>query len=265
MQLRFASWNIHGLRNVQNMLSLLEQTECSVVALQEVVVDAFTQITMSQLFDWAVFSLKLRPPLPDEGRKRKLGCALLGKYPFRLSRFYLLPEAPIPERTLIADIETPVGFIKAGSFHAPPGVTWGQVKPQTFLAIAKWLGTQNRNVIFGMDANTPKVDHPDQEKNVWWWKEEPVLLGYRPIHNLRDVFRSYLMRNIDLFEQIKERFPQGPLAVSHMRGPTKKAIPCRYDFIYASPNIEVIKASYTYESAIAARSDHALVIADLEL
>ena len=38
-----------------------------------------------------------------------------------------------------------------------------------------WLANKREKVILGMNANTPKVDHPDINKNKWWWDDEPIL------------------------------------------------------------------------------------------
>src|SRR2546423_1687100 len=73
----------------------------------------------------------------------------------------LLDTAPLGERTLIAGLTTPAGPLTACSFHAPPGVTWKERKPQTFLAIADFLSQHTRRTLFGMDANTPKRDRLD--------------------------------------------------------------------------------------------------------
>lgn len=59
--------------------------------------------------------------------------------------------------------------------------------------------------------------------------------------------------------------PNGPLAVSHVRGNSRKWTECRYDFIYVSTDIRVHHVDYVFDGAIRAASDHALVVADLEL
>ena len=54
------------------------------------------------------------------------------------------------------------------------------------------------------------------------------------------------------------------LAISHIRGNKRKYTPCRYDFIYATEDIELINIKYLYDEAIEAGSGHALVLAELE-
>jgi endonuclease/exonuclease/phosphatase family metal-dependent hydrolase len=57
--------------------------------------------------------------------------------------------------------------------------------------------------------------------------------------------------------------PNGPLAKSHDRGRGGKQVPCRYDFIYATPDIGVTNVDYYYDEK-KLLSDHAIVVADLE-
>lgn len=54
------------------------------------------------------------------------------------------------------------------------------------------------------------------------------------------------------------------LAISHILGNKREYTPCRYDFIYATKDIELINIKYLYDEAIEAGSDHALVLAELE-
>jgi hypothetical protein len=170
----------------------------------------------------------------------------------------------LPERALIAEVETLTGPLTLCSFHTPPGATWKNKKPESLVVLAKWLALQQTMVIVGMDANAPKSDHPDIEQNKWFWEEEPLMLGARPLHVLRDALRVKLTAQPLEAPHIMPKSPQGPLAVSYNRGWGKKVfIPCRYDFIYITPDFEVSEVRYLYEEAIQAGSDHALVVADL--
>ena len=147
------------------------------------------------------------------------------------------------------------------SFHTPPGANWGEIKPQTLRAIAEWLAKQSGHTIVGIDANCPKTDHPDISQNVWWWDDESLLLGGSPLHHLRDVFRLYLEKNPSELARVLAERPTGPLAISHLRGSGPTITKCRYDFIYATPDIDVHSARY--EKLVRAVSDHAMVVTDL--
>lgn len=264
MRFRFATWNVNAFRRLSCHAALIRSVECDLLALQELTQTSYDNLAASGLFDWSAFSLTLRPPQPGEGRARSLGCALFGRTPFTLSSFRLLESVRLPERTLIATLETPSGPLTACSFHAPPGATWKAVKPQTFVYIANWLVDHPQRMIFGMDANTPAADHPDSNKIRWHWVDEPVLLGHNAEHTLRDVFRTYLAAHPEELEEIRRVRPEGPLAISYDRGKLKgKFIPCRYDCICASPDLQVERMEYLYDEGLQAGSDHALVIATM--
>jgi hypothetical protein len=47
-----------------------------------------------------------------------------------------------------------------------------------------------------------------------------------------------------LLAEISQARPQGPLAVSHLRGNGRQRTPCRYNFIYVSPDMAVKDVNY---------------------
>src|SRR5215472_17378306 len=55
-----------------------------------------------------------------------------------------------------------MGVLTVCSFHTPPGASWGEVKPSTLTTIAQRLQRQPPPLIFGIDANCLKTDHPDE-------------------------------------------------------------------------------------------------------
>ena len=263
MNLRFISWNIHSRNQVSEHIELLRRTAGDLVALQEVTETGYRTLVASGLFAWSAFSLEFRQPEAGEGRGRQLGCAVFGQEPFRCKRAFLLENAPLPERALIVEIEGPAGPLTVCSFHTPPGASWGQIKPKALVALAQWLAQQQTRVLVGMDANAPKIDHPHIEQNEWWWDKEPLMLGAQAIHPLKDAFRVWLAAHPEEAEQLYVRYPHGPLAVSHVRGRGASSTPCRYDFIYITPEFSVADICYRYDEAIQAGSDHALVLSDL--
>jgi exonuclease III len=264
MQFRVSSWNVNNRNFRDTHAELLRRVDTDLLALQEVSPGFSQKLTDTGIFDWSEFSLSLRPPQPEEGRSRRLGCAVFGRSPFQIYSAQLLEELPFPERTLIVKIDSGVEMTMC-SFHTPPGASWGKIKPQTLRAIAEWLAKQSGHTIFGIDANAPKTDHPIFDQNEWWWEDEPALLGHSPLHELRDCLRLYLAERPRMMEEIVSRRPTGPLAISHRRGNRRKMIECRYDFIYISPGLDVLEVNYLYEESIQAGSDHALVTALLKV
>jgi exonuclease III len=169
MQFRASSWNVNNRDFRDTHAELLRRVDTDLLALQEVSPDFHKALDSSGLFDWSAFSLSFRPPQHEEGRSRRLGCAIFGRSPFQFCSAELLEELPFPERALIVKINSGVD-LRMCSFHIPPGASWGKIKPQTLRAIAEWLTKQSGYTIFGIDANTPKTDHPVFEQNQWWWK-----------------------------------------------------------------------------------------------
>lgn len=263
MKFTFASWNLNNRSLHRGHIRLLQTVDCDLFAVQEATDGFHSELSKASLFDWSVSSLTLRPPRADEGRARRHGCSVFGRSPFRSDSWQVLTEMHFPERALVVQTVSASGPLTVCSFHIPPGASWGIIKPQTMKAIAEWLGTQPGSVVVGMDANSPKTDHPDPLKNEWWWKDEPSLLGPAPLHQLRDAFRRYLSDRQDLLDTIQADRPGGPLAISYVRGRGLQKIPCRYDVILVSPNVMVNKVEYLPLND--ALSDHALVVSHLEL
>ena len=69
---------------------------------------------------------------------------------------------------------------------------------------------------------------------------------------------------VDLKRRVRY-YPNGPLADSYHRGRRGKYLRCCYDSIRLSPRIIVTDVRYLYEEAVQAGSDHALVVANVEL
>lgn len=264
MRFRFSSWNVNNRNFRDSHATLLKSVDTDLLALQEVSPNFSSSLASGGLFEWGEFSLAHRPPRNDEGRSRQLGCAIFGRSPFHAASAELLDGLKFPERALVVTLTSPVD-LKLCSFHIPPGSSWGTVKPQTVVAIAHWMKNQRGHTIVGIDANTPKTDHPVFDKNEWWWQDEPVLLGESATHGLRDCLRSHLIERPDQLAEIARQRPTGPLAISHVRGRRQNATACRYDFIYVSPAISVLDIKYLYEESVQAGSDHALVTALLEI
>ncbi len=263
MKFKVISWNLKFKKPNLNQIRLLSRLDADIFLLQEVHIDFFRELKKTGSFSWAALSLHHRAPEHGEGNKRSLGCAILGKTG-KLVESRLLENLVFSERTLIAEVELDSEVFTFCSFHIPPRASWKEIKPETMKKISSWLTGQKNKTIFGIDANTPKLDHPRYRRNKWWWKDEPILMGSQPLHNLKDVYREYLNDNPREYAEIIKKRPEGPLAISYKRG-TKAIVPCRYDFIYTTPDLKPSSVEYCYDKAIEAGSDHALVMAELQI
>lgn len=269
MQLEICSWNVNVFRSsidsMDRKLDLLRQyaTGPAIFCLQECNERFYAELLRSGIFDWSISSLQLRQKGRFDTKNRTLGCVVAGFLPFFPSRYSLLAETPLPERNLVTDVTCDGKTFAVGSFHSLTGVSYKQTKVVNFQMIADWLCRRSLPTLMCIDANTPKVDHPNLCESEWWWKEEPLLFGTTAEHDLSDSYRRYLESAPDEMAAIVSDRPEGPLAVSHCRGPQK--VESRYDFIYVSPEWHVDMVEYRYEEAVEHGSDHALVKASVTL
>ena len=291
MRLRVVSWNLDsrptGLLDAK--VALLREVAPDLTLLQEVRRPVYKTLLpyalahermfeRSRLFSWGTLSTDLSHP---PGSDRRLGCAVLGVPATALLSARLLPADafPVPgaetlgflHRTVAARVAVPGGrTLTACSFHARPAVSreTDALKPAFHTGIAAWLAALPGTAVFGMDAAAPEVDHPDPARSEFAWPSgggetpgEDLLLGPRPVHALGDALRRSLEADPARLAVLRAERPRGPLAVSHFSA--GRAV--RYDHIWTTDDVEVIGVEYLYDEAVAAGSDHALVVADLEL
>ena len=291
MRLRVVSWNLDSRPTGQldAKVALLREVAPDLALLQEVRRPVYKTLLphalahermfeRTRLFSWGALSTDLSDP---PGSDRRLGCAVLGVDRTALLSARLLPaEAfPVPgaatigfvHRTVAARVAVPgARTLLACSFHARPAVSreTDSLRPAFHTGIASWLAAQEGTVVFGMDAGAPEVDHPELERSVFAWPAaspggagEDRLLGAAPDHRLGDTLRRFLDTSPEARAKIRAERPDGPLAVSYCAA----GRPVRYDHLWATADLGVARVEYLYEEALAAGSDHALVVVDFEL
>lgn len=269
--MRFASWNINQRRDPLLQLDFLESLRCDAVALQEVSVGCFEHISSSRRYRHAWHSLDIRPVELGEREARAHGCALLVKELELVDGPRVVETFPAPEKTLTARVSLGETLVSLGSFYVPPGSgrNWGHDwKRRTLIELATWLALSPGPTVIGLDANSPWRDHPDVASNEYYRdgktddRHEYALHDpHRALHRKRDALRVYLEEHPERLDEIRKERPDGPLAISYVR---RARGPCRYDHIFVSTDVRVVRVEYMYES-IRSMSDHALVFAELEL
>jgi endonuclease/exonuclease/phosphatase family metal-dependent hydrolase len=290
VRLRVVTWNLDSRPTGQldAKVALLRQVAPDLALLQEVRRPVYKTLLphalahermfeRTRLFSWGALSTDLSSP---PGSDRRLGCAVLGVASTALLWARLLPATafPVPgadtigfvHRTVAARVAVPgARTLTACSFHARPAVSreTDSLRPAFHTGIADWLAAQTGTVLFGMDAGAPEVDHPDADRSVFAWPTPPGggagedrLLGAAPAHQLEDALRRFLHKSPDRLAKIRAERPEGPLALSHCAA----GRPVRYDHVWATADLQVARVEYLYEEALAAGSDHALVIVDFE-
>lgn len=278
-EVRLVSWNINhrGRKKAERQGNLLRELAPHLMLLQEVNRDSSEVLRDAAGADWMVTGSDLRSPEPNDSPVRQRGVAIAGRGLPAPSRKWLLNGVKLPERAMFIETQTAEGtpFI-AASYHAPPGVSCKIFKPRQAVAFASWLSTQNGPVLFGADANTPLIDAPDFNNTRTHWhtgsrklQGEPgddLLFGPNKKHDLEDAFRRWLALYPDEMDRLRAS-PTGPLATTYwtVKGKNLHGTERRYDSVWVSRHWAVGKVEHLYERGVAAGSDHAAVLVELDL
>jgi Endonuclease/Exonuclease/phosphatase family len=275
---RVVSWNIHfrGCEAAELQGRLLRELAPDLMLLQEVNPGSSTVLCEAAGADWIVRAIDLRTPAPDDSPVRRRGVAIAG-HGLPPRRSWLLNEIKRPELILLIETQTEGKPFIAASYHAPPGVSWGIVKPQQAVAFACWLSRQNGPLLFGADANTPLIDAPDFANTQTHWhtgnkrlkgeRGDDLLFGPDKVHGLEDALRRWLALHPEEMDRVRASKPSGPLAITHRTGKRRNSpgTERRFDSVWVSHHWVVRHIEHLYEKGIAAGSDHASVIVDLDL
>jgi endonuclease/exonuclease/phosphatase family metal-dependent hydrolase len=266
--MRFATWNIDhpGMERAHHLARFLNSRDWDIVALQEVSRHAWEVITESGVAESSVYALEFFETTPL--RKHHHGAALLARNGFHLSTPKLILGLPKAERALVARTTVGERTVTVASWHAPNAAGEGvTTKMQGYRGIIDWLGTVSGPMVLGFDGNhwnfSTDLELPSVPESNDPWFLENQFFGNAPPHRLRDAFLDYLRAHQPEYEEIKRRRPQGPLAVSYVRGSRANPIEDRFDYVFVSDEIGVTDCSYDYGGAKAIGSDHGIVTAEL--
>jgi endonuclease/exonuclease/phosphatase family metal-dependent hydrolase len=275
--MRVVSCNVafRGAAAAQRQGRLLRELKPDLLLLQEVNPGSAEVLRRAAGASWLIRAVDHRVPRPGDRPVRRRGVAIAGSGPAP-ARSWLLPAAvPLPERILLTEISMDGISLTAVSYHASPGVSWGLVKPRQAVAFASWLTAHAGPVVLGADANTPLIDAPDFADTRTHWHSggrnlhgeqgDDLLFGPGKTHPLDDALRRWLADNRGDAERLAAKAPLGPLAITHRTGRRKDSPETgrRFDCIWISSHWIVQRIDHLYDAAIAAGSDHAVVLADL--
>jgi hypothetical protein len=200
---RVVSWNLafRGPEAAKRQGGLLRELAPDLMLLQEVNPVSSEDLRKAAGADWIVRAIDQRAPEPDGSPVRWHGVAIAGHGP-RPCRKWLLGDIRQPERILLIETQTEGTPFIAVSYHAPPGVTYGIVKPRQAVAFASWLTKQNGPLLFGADANTPLIDAIDfansrthlhtGDRRLHGEPGDDLLFGAGKGHDLDDALRRWL-------------------------------------------------------------------------
>lgn len=164
MEFKFGSWNLNNRRPTRAHINFLGDQNLNLLAAQEVSEEFHAELSKSKLFDWSVSSQFLRPPRLRDSKTWRRDNSIFGCAPFSLQSSNLITQLPFPETALVSEtMSNCARHLTVCSFHIPPGASWEKIKTKTGDAIAEWLAAQQGSLIFGIDANGPRIDHPIPE------------------------------------------------------------------------------------------------------
>ncbi len=245
-----------------DQLGLLADQHPNILLLQDVGPSAVRAVADSHL--WGHIANTGSLPRSSQVVTRRGGCLIAVANGWSLESPLAIPNVLSPGRVLAVTAAHGGAALTLLSCYAPTNSGSGRKeRPAYFNAVADWLSATTTPVVLGMDANGPRMDHPDIEQSRWWTEEEALVLGAGATTD--DALRLWYCDHPTELKHRLRYYPIGPLADSYHRGRKGKYLRCRYDSIRISPSISVTDVRYLYEEAIGAGSDHALVVADIDL
>ena len=237
-------------------------------------------------------------PMPEAPatRVRDFGCAILARNGAKILESGLIPSAeldpdsksdltrfgdasrPLVESLVWAQVKLADGtVIEVVAAHPPHSAGKGEDKAmrierklRTYAALERWVKSRT-NVVVGIDGNAwidTACDDRFASRPSSVPPDDPQLAVSKFFydgpkrHGLQDVYRQWLHQDPARLDAIRSRRPNGPHAVTFVRGTTRK-VADRFDAIMASEAFTVQQVEHSYEDSVSAGSDHSYVLARL--
>lgn len=295
-----ASYDVHGVLSWnwcvwtqprdRLKLALLDRLDWTVAALQEVSVesvqrisDRFPDADIACGVDLSVDALTPGQESPSYGCAVVVrnGAAIInaGVIAPTQDERWRSDSTPLAASLVYARVAMPSGVpIAVVAAHAPHAAGRGddrdrrvERKVRTYLDLEAWLRQRDLPAIVGIDGNAwidggmrdlwrrPSADPADPQ-----WSVGQFFCDGPRRHGLRDTYRAWLESDPARLDEVRHRRPDGPLAVTYVRGTTRK-VADRFDAVMASPEFRVHSVEHDYEDSVAAGSDHSYVLAWLGL
>jgi hypothetical protein len=249
----------------------LRSIDPALILLQDVNSSSIDTYARSAALDWITIS-----PAPfdsDGSRGRSRHTAIGGRGISLVAAGAPMIDASLPERIHTALVGVKGQQFAVASYYAPPGVTWRYRKVVNALAFVGWLKSLRTPALFGADANTPLIDHPNYDMSRSHWHTGSRKLAGRPgddclwgpnlEHPLRDALRVWLGEHKTEMDRIKRVRAAGPLAISYWTRSQEPRFARRFDSIWITPTWSVKGIRYVEDAS--EYSDHRPVVADLVL
>lgn len=284
--LRVLTWNVNLFTagRIDDKAALLARLDWDVALLQEVEQPSFQRLVERFPEASAAYGCAVAPT-----GKRPNGAVVLARSGWTIETSGVVPwdgtwdvegpedARPQSDRAVWAVLRCGDQRVTVASFHAPNAARrnederrWAVCrKLRAYAALDAWLRSVDGPVVVGMDANAwvdsaadcfadpPTWDQLDDQAAIMRF-----LLDGDAEHGLRDGYRAWLRARPDELERLRVERPNGPLAVTYVRG-GNRPVADRFDVLMASRQVEVLDVVHRYEDALVAGSDHAIVQATL--
>lgn len=256
--MKIIDWNISyagdTARKINYLQTLIDDNTC--VMLQEVKPHAYEHIKTALGDQYEMFySLEFRKPSKFDSDARKLGVLVLVSKGIEIVEAGAIERSPFPDRTVYVTIKKDGATVKLLALHSLTGCGYYRSKSVQYDSFAEFIDAYRPDII-GIDANEPQVDHYDMRQMQFFdngpgakhFFDEMADIG------LTDAYVRY---------NGTEGYEEGqPLTKSHN---IRRKGAVRYDFLFVRDTYEVEALTYNYDDAVAAGSDHAIIVSELRV
>lgn len=270
-ELSVASWNLKclgGEAACERKLDYLADNRWDIACLQEV--NEAASASLARRDDWLVVDGLLLAFEQVGSWRNPHGAAIVARNGWSLDSGDLIADTPTPGRGATALARGKDGTVSVISWHAPNAAGEGvEVKMAGYRTMLEAIDRLGGPLVAGLDSNhwSPGIDLdlPPPPEPGDPFEVENRFFSREPQHRLRDALIVYLRSHPAVFNDVRRSRPEGPVAISHVRGHGATRIPDRFDYLMVSDECDVLEVTYDYRGAVNAGSDHALVCAQLEI
>jgi len=266
---KLISWNTnHRTRQAVDQAQAILRRAPDVVALQEIVSSSVKVMTAAlSAGGLSHIVTTVHEPSFDRRGPRAYGVLIASRYPLLDDATVSKPPVPWEEKAVSAVIMAPHAELELHTVHVPPGSSNGWVKIEVLEAVFAGLSRRTlRPRLLCGDFNTPQQERPSGEIVTWaqqigasgqlslrarfrggpglrWDTAERNILSGLQQFGMRDVYRDLHGYEVDASSWVLRR-----------KG---NSIGRRFDHLFASEQLHVVRCAYLNEWREADLSDHA--------
>lgn len=262
--LRAATWNVRAQGNLESKVNYLQSKAWDVACLQEITEGLDGRLAGCQ--DWDRFTW-ITAGVPRRKMKFLHGVGIVARNGWRIVDGRPMGGLPFDDRGLCATVASGEETVQFISFHAPYATGDRSTKITAYQRLTDVINETPDPLVVGMDANHWETSaelglEPAPAPDSKYFVENGFFSSDAP-HRLQDSLRAYLAEHPEEYANVRAQRPEGPLAVTYVRGRGDARTADRFDHLMVSPGYEVSAVVTDYDGATAAGSDHAYVEATL--